>query len=117
MVAPDNGQPRLLNLKQLLEIFVRHRREVVTRRTRYLLRKARERAHVLEGLSVALASIEEIIALIRRSPSAAEAKAGLMSPTCVPAPVTARLEPLAAALDLPAAPAQLADPGLRRPLT
>src|SRR3546814_14285403 len=75
MVALDNGQPRLLNLKQLLEIFVRHRREVVTRRTRYLLRKARERAHVLEGLSVALANIEEIIALIRRSPSSAEAKA------------------------------------------
>ncbi|NGY06182.1 DNA gyrase subunit A [Solimonas terrae] len=92
MVALDNGQPRLLNLKQLLEIFVRHRREVVTRRTRYLLRKARERAHVLEGLSVALANIDEIIALIRHSPSPAEAKAGLMSRNWNPGPVTAMLE-------------------------
>ncbi|HET8883497.1 MAG TPA: DNA gyrase subunit A, partial [Solimonas sp.] len=92
MVALDSGQPRLLNLKQLLEIFVRHRREVVTRRTRYLLRKARERAHVLEGLSVALANIDEIIALIRHSPSPAEAKAGLMSRTWNPGPVTAMLE-------------------------
>jgi DNA gyrase subunit A len=92
MVALDNGQPRLLNLKQLLEIFVRHRREVVTRRTRYLLRKARERAHVLEGLAVALANIDEIIALIRHSPSSAEAKAGLMARTWEPGPVTAMLE-------------------------
>ncbi|NKF22681.1 DNA gyrase subunit A [Solimonas marina] len=92
MVALDNGQPRLLNLKQLLEIFVRHRREVVTRRTRYLLRKARERAHVLEGLSVALANIDEIIALIRHSPSPAEARAGLMSRLWNPGPVTAMLE-------------------------
>jgi len=92
MVALDNGQPRLLSLKQLLEIFVRHRREVVTRRTRYLLRKARERAHVLEGLSVALANIDEIIELIRRSPTPAEAKAGLMSRVWNPGPVTAMLE-------------------------
>ena len=74
MVALDRGQPRLLSLKELLEIFLRHRREVVTRRTRYLLRKARERAHVLEGLSVALANIDEIIELIRSSPTRAEAR-------------------------------------------
>ncbi|AXQ29504.1 DNA gyrase subunit A [Solimonas sp. K1W22B-7] len=92
MVALDGGQPKLLSLKSLLEIFVRHRREVVTRRTRYLLRKARERAHVLEGLSVALANIDEIIALIKRSPSPAEAKAGLVSRTWDPGPVTAMLE-------------------------
>ncbi|WP_028006386.1 DNA gyrase subunit A [Solimonas flava] len=92
MVALDNGQPRLLSLKQLLEIFVRHRREVVTRRTRYLLRKARERAHVLEGLSIALANIDAIIELIRRSPSPAEAKAGLMAGIWNPGPVTAMLE-------------------------
>ncbi|MEQ1438163.1 DNA gyrase subunit A [Fontimonas sp. SYSU GA230001] len=92
MVALDGGQPRLLSLKQLLEIFVRHRREVVTRRTRYLLRKARERAHVLEGLSVALANIDEIIELIKRSPSPAEAKAGLMARLWSPGPVSAMLE-------------------------
>ncbi len=79
MVALDGGQPKTLGLKALLEIFVRHRREVVTRRTRYLLRKARERAHVLEGLSVALANIDEMIDLIKRSPSPAEARTGLMS--------------------------------------
>jgi DNA gyrase subunit A len=92
MVALDGGQPKLLSLKQLLEIFVRHRREVVTRRTRYLLRKARERAHVLEGLSVALANIDEIIQLIRTSPSPAEAKAGLMARVWASGPVTAMLE-------------------------
>jgi DNA gyrase subunit A len=63
-VALVDGQPRTLNLKQLLEYFLRHRREVVTRRTLYELRKARERAHVLEGLAVALANIDEVIALI-----------------------------------------------------
>ncbi|MDM4771120.1 DNA gyrase subunit A [Solimonas sp. SE-A11] len=92
MVALDGGQPKLLSLKSLLEIFVRHRREVVTRRTRYLLRKARERAHVLEGLSVALANIDDIIDLIKRSPSPAEAKAGLMGRSWNPGPVTAMLE-------------------------
>ncbi|SEQ68041.1 DNA gyrase subunit A [Solimonas aquatica] len=92
MVALDGGQPRLLSLKQLLEIFIRHRREVVTRRTRYLLREARKRAHVLEGLSVALANIDEIIELIRRSPNPAEAKAGLMGRVWNPGPVTAMLE-------------------------
>ncbi|PPE71906.1 DNA gyrase subunit A [Solimonas fluminis] len=92
MVALEGGQPKLLSLKALLEIFIRHRREVVTRRTRYLLRKARERAHVLEGLAVALANIDEIIELIRRSPSPAEAKAGLMGRAWKPGPVTAMLE-------------------------
>ncbi len=78
MVALVEGQPRLLNLKQFLEHFVQHRREVVIRRTRFDLRKARERGHIQEGLAVALANVDEIIALIKRSPSPAEAKAGLM---------------------------------------
>ncbi len=78
MVALVDGQPRLLNLKEILEAFVRHRRDVVTRRTVFLLRKARERAHVLEGLAVALANIDEVIALIKSSPSRAEARAELV---------------------------------------
>ncbi|TCP11195.1 DNA gyrase subunit A [Crenobacter luteus] len=78
MVALVDGQPRLLNLKQILEEFLRHRREVVTRRTLYELRKARERGHVLEGLAVALSNVDEIIALIKASPTPSEAKAGLM---------------------------------------
>ncbi len=77
-VALVDGQPRLLNLKQVLEAFLRHRREVVTRRTIFELRKARERAHVLEGLAVALANIDPIIALIKASPNPAEAKLGLV---------------------------------------
>jgi len=78
MVALVDGQPRLLNLKELLAAFLRHRREVVTRRTVYELRKARERAHILEGLAVALSNVDEIIALIKESPSPAEARAKLM---------------------------------------
>ena len=78
MVALVDGQPRLLNLKQILEAFIRHRREVVTRRTVYNLRKARERGHVLEGLAVALANIDEIIALIKASKSRAEAREELI---------------------------------------
>ena len=81
MVSLVDGRPRLLNLKQMLEYFVRHRREVVTRRTIYLLRKARDRAHVLEGLAVALANIDEVIALIKAAPSPAVAKAGLLART------------------------------------
>ena len=81
MVALIDGQPKLLNLKQMLEAFIRHRRAVVTRRTIYELRKARERAHVLEGLAVALANIDPIIALIKAAPSPAEAKAGLLAQT------------------------------------
>ncbi len=79
MVALQDGQPKLMSLKEMLEAFIRHRREVVTRRTIYDLAKARERAHVLEGLAVALANIDDVIALIRAAPSPAEAKAGLLA--------------------------------------
>ncbi|MCB1664470.1 MAG: DNA gyrase subunit A [Pseudomonadales bacterium] len=79
MVALVDGQPKLLNLKEIIECFIRHRREVVTRRTVYLLRKARERGHILEGLAVALADIDAVIALIKESPSSAEAKEKLMA--------------------------------------
>jgi DNA gyrase subunit A len=78
MVALVDGQPRLLSLKEMLEAFIRHRREVVTRRTIYDLAKARDRAHILEGLAVALANIDAVIALIKASPSPAEAKLALM---------------------------------------
>jgi len=78
MVTLLDGQPRLLNLKQILEAFIRHRREVVTRRTLFELRKARARTHILEGLAVALASIDPIIALIKAAPNPAVAKAGLL---------------------------------------
>jgi len=88
MVALLDGQPKLLNLKQMLEAFIRHRREVVTRRTIFELRKARERAHVLEGLAVALANIDPIIELIKAAPNPAEAKAGLLSRTWDPGVVT-----------------------------
>ncbi len=79
IVALVDGQPKLLNLKQLLEYFVRHRREVVTRRTVYLLRKARERGHILEGLAVAIANIDPVIELIKNSASPAEAKEALVA--------------------------------------
>jgi DNA gyrase subunit A len=79
MVALDNGQPKVFNLKETLEAFILHRREVVTRRTVFELRKARERAHVLEGLAIALANIDPIIELIKASPSPAEAKKGLVA--------------------------------------
>jgi DNA gyrase subunit A len=79
MVALQDGQPKILNLKDILEAFVRHRREVVTRRTVFDIRKARERAHILEGLTVALANIDEVIAAIKASPSGAEAKVALTS--------------------------------------
>ncbi|RMG59862.1 MAG: DNA gyrase subunit A [Gammaproteobacteria bacterium] len=92
MVALVEGQPRLLNLKQTLEAFLRHRREVVTRRTIFELRKARARAHVLEGLAVALANIDEVIELIKTSPTPAEAKAGLMARAWTPGSVDAMLE-------------------------
>jgi DNA gyrase subunit A len=74
MVALVDGQPRLLNLRAMLEFFIRHRREVVTRRTIFELRKARARAHILEGLAVALANIDEVIALIKAAPNPATAK-------------------------------------------
>ena len=79
MVALVDGQPKLLNLKQMLECFLSHRREVVTRRTVFELRKARERGHVLEGLAVALASIDEFIAIIKAAPTPPVAKAELMA--------------------------------------
>ncbi|KER01767.1 DNA topoisomerase (ATP-hydrolyzing) subunit A [Photorhabdus temperata] len=79
MVALHQGQPKLLNLKDILSAFVSHRREVVTRRTVFELRKARDRAHILEALAVALANIDPIIELIRRAPSPAEAKAALIA--------------------------------------
>ena len=79
MVALVDGQPRLLNLKEMLDSFIRHRREVVSRRTSYLLRKARDRGHILEGLAVALANIDAVIALIKSSPTSAEAKVKLLA--------------------------------------
>ncbi len=78
MVALVDGRPRLLNLKQILEYFIRHRRDVVTRRTLYELRKARDRAHVLEGLAVALANIDDVIELIKAASSPADAKRALL---------------------------------------
>jgi DNA gyrase subunit A len=88
MVALVDGQPRTLSLKELLEAFLRHRQEVVTRRTVFDLRKARERAHILEGLAVALANIDEMIALIKTSPNPAEAKTALMGRAWPPGLVT-----------------------------
>ncbi len=92
MVALHEGQPKLLNLKQVLEAFLAHRREVVTRRTIFDLRKARDRAHVLEGQSVALANIDAVIALIKESPSPADAKVALMARSWSPGAVTGMLK-------------------------
>ena len=92
MVALHEGQPKLLNLKQMLEAFIAHRREVVTRRSIFDLRKARDRAHVLEGQSVALANIDAVIALIKASPSPAEAKTALIAARWTPGAVTGMLE-------------------------
>jgi len=92
MVALVDGQPRLLNLKQVLEAFVRYRREVVTRRTVFELRKARERAHILEGLAVALANIDEVITLIKASKSRAEAREELVRREWQPGIVTELLQ-------------------------
>ena len=78
MVALQDGQPKLMSLKEMLDAFIRHRREVVTRRTIFDLRKARERAHILEGLAVALANIDDVIALIKASPSPSEARTKLV---------------------------------------
>ena len=84
MVALSQGQPKLHSLRDVLDAFLRHRREVVTRRTVYELRKARERTHVLEGLAVALANIDEVIALIKASPGPAQAKAALIEQSWLP---------------------------------
>lgn len=92
MVALVDGQPKILNLKEILQAFIRHRREVVTRRTVFLLRKARERGHILEGLAIALSNIDPIIALIKASPSSAEAKEKLLAQPWEPGDVTGMLE-------------------------
>lgn len=92
MVALDHGQPRLMNLKELLYAFIRHRREVITRRTIYDLRKARERAHVLEGLAVALANIDHLITLIKTSSSPQEAKERLLAEVWQPGVVVDLLQ-------------------------
>jgi DNA gyrase subunit A len=91
MVALLDGQPRLLSLKQILEAFLGHRREVVTRRTIFDLRKARDRAHLLEGQAVALANIDDVIALIKASPGPPEAKEALMARHWLPGSVSAML--------------------------
>lgn len=92
MVALVDGRPGLLNLKDLLEAFIRHRREVVTRRTVYLLRKARERGHLLEGLAVAIANIDPVIELIRGSANGQEAREKLLARAWEPGNVLAMLE-------------------------
>lgn len=102
MVALVDGQPRLLDLKSMLEAFLRHRREVVTRRTVYDLGKARDRAHVLEGLAVALVNIDPVIALIKASPGAAEARVALMDRLWEPGQVTDMLARAGAAASRPA---------------
>jgi DNA gyrase subunit A len=92
MVALQDGQPKLMSLKEMLEAFIRHRREIVTRRTIYDLAKARERAHILEGLAVALANIDAVIALIKAAASPAEARTALLARPWPPGVVTQLLE-------------------------
>ncbi|MGB7931891.1 MAG: DNA gyrase subunit A [Gammaproteobacteria bacterium] len=101
MVALVDGRPRLLNLKECLEAFIRHRRDVVTRRTVFELRKARQRAHVLEGLAVALANIDEVIALIKGSANRIEARQALMDRLWEPGVVTAMLSGAGASASRP----------------
>ncbi len=105
LVALVEGEPRLLNLKQIIEQFVRHRSEVVTRRTIFELRKARERGHILEGLAVAIANIDAVIALIKASPDPAAAKIGLTQTVWTSGAVTEMLSRAGVAaarpLDLP----------------
>ena len=101
LVALDDGQPRLMTLKGMLEAFIRHRREVVVRRTLYELRKARARAHILEGLATALANIDPMIELIKGSASPAEAKRGLLASPWEPGVVTALLERVGADMSRP----------------
>ncbi|MBT8421357.1 MAG: DNA gyrase subunit A, partial [Gammaproteobacteria bacterium] len=102
MVALVDNQPRLLNLRQIIEAFIRHRREVVTRRTLYDLKKARERIHILEGLAIALANIDAIIALIRNAKTPAEAKKGLLEQVWLPGVVSDLLERTDLTLSRPA---------------
>ncbi len=101
MVALSDGQPRVMNLKEILNAFIRHRRDVVTRRTVYDLRKARERAHLLEGLGIALMNIDPIVALIKGSPSPAVAKERLLAEIWQPGIVKGMLERANAALCKP----------------
>ena len=101
IVALVDGQPKVLDLRQVLEAFLRHRREVVTRRTIFDLRKARERAHVLEGLAIALANIDPVIELIRAAPNPAEAKAGLLARSWPPGMVSGMLERAGASASRP----------------
>ena len=101
LVALDDGQPRLMTLKGILEAFIRHRREVVVRRTLYELRKARARAHILEGLAAALANIDTMIELIKGSATPAEAKSGLLGTAWDPGVVTALLERVGADMSRP----------------
>ncbi len=101
MVALVNGQPKLLNIKEVLEAFIGHRREVVTRRTLFDLRKARSRAHVLEGLTVALANLDELIALIKASATPAEAREALLARRWSPGVVKAMLGPGGAEMSRP----------------
>jgi len=92
MVALQDGQPKLMSLKEMLEAFIRHRREVVTRRSIFDLARARERAHILEGLAVALANIDAVIALIKAAPSPAEARSALAARVWLPGAVTELLQ-------------------------
>ena len=101
LVALDDGRPRLMTLKGILEAFIRHRREVVVRRTLYELRKARARAHILEGLAAALANIDTMIELIKTSATPAEAKRGLLARVWLPGVVTTLLERVGAELSRP----------------
>ncbi len=101
MVALIDGQPRVLNIRQILQAFLAHRREVVTRRTLYELRKARERAHVLEGLTVSLANLDEVIELIKKSSTPPEAREALQTRRWDPGPVRALLGEAGADLSRP----------------
>ena len=101
MVALLDGQPKLMSLREMLDAFLRHRREVVTRRTIFELRRARERAHILEGLAVALANIDDVIALIKASPTPAEARAAMLARTWPPGAVSEMLERSGAASTRP----------------
>jgi DNA gyrase subunit A len=101
MVALVEGQPRLLNLKQILEAFLAHRREVVVRRTVFDLRKARERAHIVEGLAVALANLDSLIALIRAAADPAAARVALLEQVWMPGSVTELLARSGAAASRP----------------
>jgi len=101
MVALLDGQPKLMSLREMLEAFLRHRREVVTRRTIFELRRARERAHILEGLAVALANIDEVIALIKASATPAEARAAMLARSWPPGAVADMLDRSGAAATRP----------------